>query len=37
MARLAEAGGRDMIPWIFADIETIIDSYSEPKEADNGK
>lgn len=23
-------GGRDMIPWIYADLDTIIDSYSEP-------
>lgn len=23
---------RHMIPWIFADLDTIIDTYSEPKE-----
>jgi hypothetical protein len=26
----AAEGGKLMIPWIYADIDTIIDSYSEP-------
>lgn len=25
-------GGKLMIPWIYADLDTIIDSYSDPAE-----
>ena len=28
-----EKGGKLMIPWIYADLDTIIDSYSEAEEA----
>ena len=28
----SETGGKLMIPWIYADLDTIIDSYSEPPE-----
>lgn len=28
--KTAKEGGKMMIPWIYADLDTIIDSYSEP-------
>ena len=27
-------GGMSMIPWIYADLDTIIDSYSEAEEGE---